>query len=178
MISKMRLLAAFVAASASLSAMASDGVINFNGEIVDTTCTINASGVTSPVAQMVILPKVSARALSTPGVTAGRTNFTIELSDCSSSTQSVTAFFEAGPTVDPASGFLMNAGTADAVQLRLLNAAGAHIRPGDASQRDAANLLPLSNGAISLPYAVEYISTGTATAGTVYSGVIYSLHYQ
>lgn len=176
--SKMRLLAAFVAASASLSATASDGTINFTGEIVDTTCTINVNGVTSPAAQTVVLPTVSARALSTAGETAGQTNFTIELSDCSSSTQSVTAFFEAGSTVDPTSGFLRNTGTADAVQLRLLNAAGMHIRPGDENQRDAANLLPLNNGAVSLPYAVEYIASGATTPGTVTSLVTYSIHYQ
>ncbi|AZY51350.1 fimbrial protein [Bordetella avium] len=96
-------LASMVAAPAH----AADGLITITGEITTQTCKIN--GNTPPYNLLVPLPKISTSALKNTGDTAGSTVFQLKLTECPQAlaTQSLSAYFEAGPTVDYATGNLL-----------------------------------------------------------------------
>ncbi|KGS02679.1 fimbrial family protein [Burkholderia sp. ABCPW 111] len=157
-----------------MAAHASDGTITFNGAIEAQTCTISVNGGNQDAT--VQLPTVSASTLSTKGSTAGATNFTIALSECSGDATQVRAFFEAGPNVDATSGNLNNNGSATQVQVQLLNADGVVLQAGDESQRSNA-ASALTDGAATLVYGAQYYATGAATAGDVQTSVTYSIDY-
>src|SRR5450830_368335 len=70
------------AATAQFANAASDGSINFNGELVAQTCTIAVDGVVTPAIATVTLPTASTGNLVTPGEVAGQTGFNIQLSEC------------------------------------------------------------------------------------------------
>lgn len=165
---------------AAAATQASDGRINFVGELTAQTCTITVNGQVSPAPATVTLPTVSAARLSAAGQVAGQTAFNVSLSNCDPTEGSVAAFFEAGASVDPLSGNLRNTGTAEEVQLQLVDGMnGNPIRVGDTAQRTSTSSIPLqTDGSALLPYAVQYYATGATTAGTVLSFVTYSINYQ
>lgn len=178
---------AFICAAglASLGAVslanAADGTINFNGELVAQTCTIAVNGVTTPAIATVTLPTVSTGLLDSAAKSTGRTGFNIQLSACTGTATTAAAFFEAGASVDPVSGYLRNTGgTATLVNLRLIDQAnGSVIQAGNSNQLAATTRNTIdASGAANLPYAVEYVSLGLATAGTVTSSVTYSIDYK
>ena len=177
---KARVLAVLVATAAAPFAMAaSDGTINFTGEVKDATCTVTVNGVVSPAVSAVKLPTVSVGNLATVNATAGRTGFNIELSNCSSGAKTASAFFEPGASVE-SSGLLKNvSGDATKVSLQLLDGGGAAIKAGDTSQTLATGTAITAAGITTLPYSVQYIATGTGIKpGTVISSVTYSINYQ
>ncbi|NMV41359.1 fimbrial protein [Ralstonia insidiosa] len=164
-------------------AHASDGTINFSGELVAQTCTIDVNGTVTPAAATVTLPTVSTGLLTTAGQTTGQTGFQIGLSNCSGPAKSAAAFFESGATVDPLSGNLKTTtgtGAANNVQLQLVDASnGSVIKAGDGLQHLTTTKIALdASGNAKLPYAVQYFATGATTSGTVNSSVTYSIDYQ
>lgn len=180
MLSNTRAISFLVLSAASTAAYASDGRINFTGELTAQTCTITVNGQVSPADATVTLPKVSTSNLSAAGQVAAQTGFNISLSNCNPATGTAAAFFEAGASVDPLSGNLRNTGTATAVQLQLVDATtGNAIKAGDSGQTTSTSRLPLqTDGSALLPYAVQYYATGATTPGTVLSFVTYSINYQ
>lgn len=178
--------AALVSATGAQYANAIDGTINFNGQLTATTCDIAVNGSGASTAAVVTLPTVSTGSLASNGQTAGQTAFNITLANCSGTNQTAAAFFEAGPSVDQASGQLRNTtGTAGNVRLQLVDLGNnAVIRAGNAEQRTTAfrNAVTStgtpSQGSANLPYAVRYIASGQTTPGTVLSTVTYSIDYQ
>ncbi|MDF3162817.1 fimbrial protein [Pseudomonas proteolytica] len=175
-----RTLIAFAALSSTLImsvAQANDGTINFNGELTAQTCTTTVNGVAN--AATVVLPTLSTSALAVAGATAGSTNFTIELSNCSASIVTAAALFEAGSGVDPISKNVRNvSGSATGVQFQLLDSRGSVISAGDASQvTNTARTDVTANTAV-LPYAVQYFASAATTPGTVVGSVTYSINYQ
>ncbi|KPH00188.1 fimbrial protein [Pseudomonas sp. RIT-PI-q] len=176
---KARVLAVLVAASSAPFAMASDGTINFTGQLLAATCAINVNGAVSPAAATVTLPSITASSLSAAGKVAGQTNFIIKLTGCTGTATTAAAFFEAGGGVDPVSGNLKNTGTATNVQLQLVDAtSGLAIKAGDAAQLTGNSRVTIASNAANLPYAVQYYATGLATSGTVLGTVTYSVNYQ
>jgi len=174
-------LAVLVAASGAQLANAADGTINFNGELVDQTCTIAVDGVVTPAAATVTLPTVSINRLTTAGQVTGQTGFNIQLSNCVGAATTTAAFFESGASVDPVSGNLKNmSGTAGNVQLQLVDAAnGSAIQAGNTNQRTRTTRNTLDgSGNANMPYAIQYIASGVTTPGTVVSSVTYSIDYQ
>lgn len=176
---------AIAAAAFGQTAHAADGTINFFGELVAQTCTIDVNGTVTPAAAMVMLPKVSTGKLASSGQTTGTTGFTIGLKNCAGPAKSASAFFESGTTVDPATGNLKNTvaaggGPATNVQLQLIDITGNKlIRAGDSIQHTATAKVTLdASGNANLPYAVQYYATGVTTAGKVASQVLYSIDYQ
>jgi major type 1 subunit fimbrin (pilin) len=174
-------LAALVSASGAQFANASDGTINFNGELTTQTCTISVNGVVAPTVATVTLPTVSTGTLTAPGETAGSTAFTISLRKCSNAAKYSAAFFESGSTVDPFTGNLRNvSGSAGDVQLQLVDAVSNNaISAGNANQllsNTFTELQPNQEG--DMFYAVRYYATGATTAGTVASSVTYSITYR
>ncbi|HDR9511644.1 pilus assembly protein FimA [Burkholderia cepacia] len=174
---------AFVAAAAP--AMAADGQISFNGKVLATTCTIGAGGGATGAKDMTVkLPSVSASALSNAGDVAGRTPFSIQLSGCTGDSTKVATVFEAGDTVDSASGRLnlVSAGAEDTVasnvQINLLNDAQQAIKAGVAGSQQNSQVVALKDGGATLNYFAEYYATGKSTAGSANSRIQYSLDYQ
>jgi len=165
-------------------AHASDGTVNFSGTVTDTTCTVSVTGAATKVTT-VTLQTVSATALATAGQTAGLAPFTLRLSNCSSAktlASTSAAYFEAGPGVDPSTGYVKNTGTATNVALQLVDAANNKaIKAGDYSQvagNSRATIDPTTKAA-DIPYAVQYIATqGAGSAGTVVGSVTYAINYQ
>lgn len=174
---------AFVAAAGS--AMASDGHILFSGKVLSTTCTIVAGGGATGGKNMTVkLPTVSSSALRARGDVAGRTPFSIQLTGCTGDATKVSTVFEAGSTVDSASGRLnlVSAGPSDSVagnvQINLLNASQEPIKAGLASSQQNSQVVKMTDRGATLNYFAEYYATAAATAGSANSRIEYSLEYQ
>nr|WP_236598980.1 fimbrial protein [Ramlibacter monticola] len=160
----------------SQQALASDGTITFNGEIVANTCVVNGGNGNFTVT----LPKVGANSLAAIGATAGRTPFQIALSGCSwPDGTKVHSYFEAGTTVDSTTGKLITGNST--VQIALLNADGNPITAGspDATQasQQATQMVVVTNGAATLPYFAEYYATQKAVPGMANTMVVYTIVY-
>lgn len=175
--SQARIFAVLLAAAATQSAFASDGTINFSGKLMDSTCVVTANG---KVGAPVTLPTLSATVLNTATNVAGQTGFNIQLSACTGTTTTAAAFFETGPGVDPVTNNVINTGTAQFVQLQLVDPkTGKAIKAGDVSQSTSTSRVTKNTaGDTILPYAVQYVATGKATGGTVVGSVTYSIDYQ
>ncbi|WP_454724663.1 MULTISPECIES: fimbrial protein [Cupriavidus] len=168
--------AAAAAAAFAPAANAADGTIEFTGNVVATTCTINGGGAANNLT--VALPPVSASALAEPGATAGRTPFAIKLSGCQGSSTKVATTFEAGSTVNAAGRLAVDAGGASGVDIRLLNASQGVIKAGAAQAEQNSPAVDLESGGATLNYFAEYMATSTVSAGAANSRVQYSLVYQ
>lgn len=166
-------LGAMAAVAASFNASATDGTINFTGEINNQTCTIegNATGTST---KTVALPRVAASSLATVGQTSGRTGFTLALTKCTGTSAQV--HFEQGSSVDAATGNLTNQ-TADGsnAQIQILNASFAPIN----LQTNAGSLsTAVTEEAANLQFYAQYIAaTAAATAGKITSNVQFSMDY-
>lgn len=183
---KIIVLAISLAGYASLGTAnaASTGTIDFKGEITGATCKTEVNGTSSAT---VTLPTVSSSQLQSAGNTAGKTGFTIELSECEalgSMTQG-TAFFESGFATIIETGRLKNIAKDNAasnVTLQLRDDLSRDvIKVGDSTQTTSNTYvnLPTSGGAKArLPYTVEYYAEDAVTAGKVLSSVLYSIQYK
>lgn len=134
---------------------------------------------------MVVLPTLSASSLASPGQTAGKTQFNIELKNCEgmTSTSTAAAFFENGAAVSNTRFNLVNtdlsATAASNVQLQLIDATNDQpIKIGSSDQKTNTTRFASNWGDVSLPYAVQYYSLGDATAGNVTSQVNFSIDYE
>lgn len=158
-------------------AHASDGTISFAGSVVNATCTVKVNN--SAASATVSLPTVSQATLGANGEVAGATRFTVNLSGCTTG-KTVNVYFEAGSTVDPITGNLINGGTAGNVQVQLLTNSGAPISVGSSSQAAATGVAMTASPAVTggvLNYSAQYYATGASTAGSVTTSVTYSLTY-
>lgn len=175
------------------SAAHAGNTIEFLGEITDSTCDVVLEGSS---ATTVTLPTVSNTLLTAADATAGRTVFALNASNCTlglnaagNQLTKVAAYFNANSTegadagnVDVASGYLNNlAGASPAanVKLRLIDGIGGGvIKVGYTDQTTTTSHVEVVGNNARMPYAVEYIATGTATAGAVRGVVVYDLMYQ
>lgn len=162
-------------------AHAYSGTITFNGKVTAQTCSINGNSAV-PVDFTVALPTVSASTLKTPGSTAGRTMFTLQLSACTPTSGNVQAYFESGPTTDTTTGNLILdniSGSADNVQIALLNADGTPIKAGFAPGSQGTNPVSIdATGNATLTYGAQYVAVkGAAQGGTATTRVVYTLVY-
>lgn len=176
---KLTIVASLIAVfgTVGMAQAASTGTITFNGELTANTCDVIVDGQSADAT--VTLPTVSTGILDTAARTAGDTSFVLSLSNCSS-TENVSAFFQAGASVD-SNGRLINNGTAAQVSLQLLDGSSAALDVINiGSQEQVLNTVynPTSSGSASLPYTVRYYAEGTTTPGTVVSNVVYAIQYQ
>ncbi|HHH1368276.1 TPA: fimbrial protein [Yersinia enterocolitica] len=178
---QLTIIASVVAAFVGINTVqaASTGTINFTGELTASTCDVTVAGQGADAT--VVLPAVGVNQLAAAGDVAGATGFNMALSNCSGTLATVSAFFEAGSSVDVVSGHLKNiGGTAGQVSLELLDASSnmTPIKAGNTSQATETTYLDAASGSVTLPYAVQYYATGATTPGTVVSNVVYSIQYK
>ncbi|WP_029043547.1 fimbrial protein [Cupriavidus sp. WS] len=176
------LLATAALAAVATGAQASDGTINFEGEVIAQTCKISVNGTETPAAATVVLPSVAAATLSSTDALSGLTRFVVGLKECSGPATTASAFFEAGPGVDLDRGTLANLTTgedaAKNVELALLDpTSGQPIKVG--SNQDSSTKHELSAGAAELPYIVAYRAmSDEVQPGAVTGQVTYSIDYK
>ena len=174
---KINLFAVLLLAAAPLAANAADGTISFTGKVTAKTCEINAG---SSKDFTVPLPPVGTTALKAAGDVAGRTAFSINLTNCSAG--KVATYFEPGATVDSSTGNLVNtlsgSTSASNVQLQLLTANGSVVKVSGTGTLQAGTWTDVADkGAAKLDYAAQYFATGQSTAGDVASSVKYTIIY-
>ncbi|AIY41647.1 Fimbrial protein precursor [Collimonas arenae] len=174
------IVAAIAAASVFVAfapaAYAADGEISIEGNITSKTCTINGGNKNFTVT----LPTVSAGTLAVAGTWAGRTPFTIKLTNCSPTGGQVATYFEPGPTVNKDTGRLrVDTGGATKVEIGLLTDAFASIDAAAAVGSQKSQVVSISTaGAAELNYYAQYESTGGTTEGRVRTRVNYTMMYQ
>ena len=171
--------AALLLAGIATQAQAYDGMITFNGTVSAQTCSIGAAGATNN--GTVTLPTVAATSLAAANATAGTTQFSIKLTGCSGPATQAAAWFESGSNVNPATGRLINTGTAGNVDVALYNLGSVTpiaVGQGSGAIGSSGAAFSLSSGAATLNYQAKYYATGTATAGTVVATVNYTIQYQ
>ncbi|WP_416757179.1 fimbrial protein [Pseudomonas sp. BNK-6] len=165
-------LAASAAVVSTFSASAVDGIINFTGSVSNQTCTIE--GNTGTTAKTVTMDQVAASSMAAVGQTAGRKDFTLELTACTGSSALVR--FEQGATVDAATGNLINqtAGGSN-VQIQLLNA---NMEPINLQTNSNSLSTAITDKEASVKFYAQYVAaTAAATAGQVTSSVQFSMDY-
>lgn len=181
---KSSLLPAMTAATVSLFALlpgtasAIDGTIQITGKVTASTCNLN--GATSPVTINVALPTVSTAALPSAGSVAGRTPFSIALTNCSASMTKAQTYFEPGPTINSATNnlILQGAGVAANVELQLLNADASKIVLGNPLATQNSQIGNVTAGTGTLSYFAQYVATGASGAGSANSSVTFTMIYQ
>lgn len=170
----------FICTLTSTAAFASDGTVSFNGSVAAPTCTINGS---SP-SFTVTLPTVSAAAFPQSSFNAGRTAFSIALTNCDNAA-SVRVYFESGANVSGTGTALLNRGTAQGIGIGLVSQNGATETPIIMGTATQGSFVSLSSGAATLQYSAFYTNFGNGSGvgqqivpGTVTTSVTYKLEYQ
>ncbi|MDE4694412.1 fimbrial protein [Klebsiella pneumoniae] len=182
--------AAAVMIFAPTVALAADGKVTFNGEIITNTCTV----ISGDKDKIVTLPTVQVSALSAANQTAGTTPFTIGLEKCTSGSD-VSVYFEPNEYVStegrlkntiPAGGASGGAaGGAKNVDIELLNnnhgvidLANQTIDPttGKVTGGNSTVVTPV-NGSATLPFYARYFATDEAEPGKVSSYVNFTIVY-
>ncbi len=184
-------LAALLAAVIGQPAVAgpNSGIIQFEGEVLASTCTVSVNGVEAPNAATVILQDAKREEIAAY-LKAHGADFSIELSDCSGlgGVTRVQATFNAANGTTVTDGALDNMATANAardVKLRLLRHTnqGGYTSIVQVGDDDFANMnmFNIKNGAASLPYTIQYYmpirSWNSIIEGNVEAAVEFVLHY-
>lgn len=161
----------------TLTGNASQSVtVSVTGEITAGTCDVSVNG--GGADATVTLPTLLADDVNQTGH-AGKTAFTIALSNCLGTLNTGGAFFEAGPDVNSTEYFIRNSSsTASGVAFALYASDGStRVRPGDASGQ--APYLDITSGSATQTFYVEYLSDAkTAKPGTLTGNVTYHLDYK
>ncbi|WP_130905490.1 MULTISPECIES: fimbrial protein [unclassified Pseudomonas] len=180
-----------VATAMAQTAMAADtGVIDFTGEVTDTTCDVSVNGGTANAT--VTLPRVSSSALANAADVTGRVFVRMNLSNCGlvaggtgTPATAVHAFWQASPIIN-VNGRLNNqtavaSGGATNVQIQMLNDT---LQPIDLSKPDGqqnttnATIVGAAGaGTAELVHYAQYYATGQSTPGLVTSQLEYVLSY-
>lgn len=171
--------AAFSVVAFASSVQAADGTIDFTGIVNGQTCTINGGGAGKNFT--VPLPTVATSALATAGEWAGRTQFSIKLTDCVPDSGLVSTRFESGPTVNLGSGSLIidQAGFgAKNVEIGLLNSDYSKIMVGAPEASQNSKSVSMTAGTATLNYFAQYEATGVSEPGAANTRVQYTMIYQ
>ncbi len=161
------------------SAMASDGIISFNGKITANTCTVKLNE-TNSASSTVTLPTIAATALPNNNDVAGITAFKIELSGCVlTEAISVSTYFEPGSTVNAAGRLINSTGDSEGVDIQLLNKDLGVIAAGQESDSQNDVIVSMASDALTatLAYYAQYYRTGPITPGTLETKVNYTVVY-
>ncbi|MBS0340537.1 MAG: fimbrial protein [Proteobacteria bacterium] len=156
----------------SQGAFAADGTINFEGEIINSTCSV------SPKSQNMTVPlgKIKSSVLKVAGDLSTPSKFTIDLLDCDAAKAKVT--FSGPPDAINTdllrlAGGLVGTTQATNVGVRIEDSSGVQIKLGQESQEYA--VLP---GANSLQFQARYQATGQSTVGIANATAQFTIAYQ
>ncbi|MBV4535533.1 fimbrial protein [Pseudomonas urmiensis] len=151
------------------AAQATDGTVNFNGELTSSTCRVTAG--TSN--QTVQLDPVDIGDLRNAGDVAGTKSFNIELEFCPPGISTVGLAFE-GDKINQNGRLNIAPSGSKNVELEVLAANNVqNLR----SPESSANVTTVREGAGRFDFEVRYYATGQATPGDVRSSVNYILNY-
>lgn len=172
------LILAFGLASGSAFA-ASSGTVEITGQILSQTCTINSGDEN----KIVTLATVSAENLTVVAARVAPQNFTIGLSNCDVAGDVYARFSaETGNLIDPATGTLVNQGTALNVNVALYSSSTT--TPIDLANSATAGISNFktvtAGGGTILTYSAAYYPTANnaVTAGTVSAKANYIIAYK
>lgn len=154
-----------------------DNTLYFRGEVTDQTCEVRVNGTSD--GPLVLLPTVHATELNGNGF-AGETRFTMSLDNCSPPevrTPITTVFVGNAVT---RGGNLGNTGTAENVELQLLERAGGEVIDLKGGATEVAGLvLEANEDSARHDFAVRYYTQqGNVSAGSVAGSVQYVINYQ
>lgn len=131
---------------------AADGTIQISGNVTAQTCTINGNG-TGTNNFTVTLPTVSASSLAAAGQTAGRTSFSIALTNCTPNSGNVHTYFETGATTNAVTGnLILDPSGATNVEIGLLNSDYTIIKAGVSDALQNVKSTPITGGSATLNY--------------------------
>lgn len=183
---KIALPVVFLAATGivALPAVAVDGTITVTGEISGTTCSISGGSGSTPGASpdfSVALSKIQVSALKSSGQTAGAKPFFIHVGACPKDTVVAVLFESSSPAINPATGNLINQAPAtptpaSLVEVQIVDGATNKSMDLRLGLNSSTATVP-DSGAVALPFAAQYIATGTATPGPVSTQVLYSVTF-
>ena len=171
-----KIIPALVLSLASLSVMAADGSITFTGKITNNSCELDTQPAGPGFVKAVKLPTVNKSNFTAAGSVAGQTMFTLAIAACDADT--VKANFEAGSTVDLASGRLNAVGRTD-VQIEILNAAQGSINLATNLGKTVTDLTgqsPDKTGTMTF-FARYYATQADVAAADVTSSVSFVMDY-
>lgn len=177
MMTKTSLAALLITALGSTAAMAaSDNTITFQGEVTDETCSIAING--NGARPVILMPTVSSSELSQSGETAGPVTFDIGLTGCTgSATETKISTVFVGNQVT-SNGNLGNTGTAENVEVQILDTANKEINLTSGFTGEGDLTLPADSTEASSTYTAQYFASGAATAGSVEASLQYAVSYQ
>lgn len=173
---KLALSALFVAcmAGTAFGAQASDGTVNFTGEVLDAACTVDIG---AGNAMTVDLGKVAKAAFTGVGSTASATKFTLKLKDCPSTVSKATVKFDGSAYAGDNSVLALTeeTGVATGVAIQLMDATNTVVPLYTASSAYTLSSTAENN----LDFTARYIQEGdTVTAGTANSAASFTINYQ
>ncbi|MFP1733186.1 fimbrial protein [Lonsdalea quercina] len=174
---KNTLLAAFVLVSVP-AAYATDGTINFTGEITAAACSVNSVAGTSSTSGTVDFGTVSANTFGTAGSSTVGTPFSIELTDCAVSTSPAITFN--GTAVTTAGYTDLFATDIDGLGIRIGDAGNSAVNysPGVSTTNTGLNALTsdvTQANANFTAWLVDYI--GGSYAGTIDTDITFTIDY-
>ena len=177
-------LSLFLALLISPNLYAVEGVITFNGTIESVTCSSSIIGggtnATANANTTVTLPTINTTALASAQATAGKTEFSIVLTDgnngpCSLNGLAAKPYFVYESNKVETDGRLKNSTEATTkVRIELLNNQSTQINV----TQGASQLLSTSVDDKTYTYFARYYALDTAAAGTVDGSVSYNIIYQ
>ncbi|MCP1107080.1 type 1 fimbrial protein [Serratia nevei] len=150
---------------AAAPAMAADGVINFTGKVLNSSCAVDPT-------LDVKMGDVTASAFSEVGAESTKQAFKLTLKNCPVNLSTAQIKFEGANAGDSKELFKLNDGGAEGLGLRISNEKNAPIVPGGVS------VVPLEGKTTyELPYYASYQSTGPVTMGDANASVQFSVSY-
>ncbi|TXG13235.1 type 1 fimbrial protein [Burkholderia territorii] len=157
---------------------AEDGVANFQGMVEGATCKINGEegNQGSFTVKVGTLPLSAFRNV---GEIATKRRYTITLTDCTPPSGRVSVYFEPGPTINQNTGQLINTGTAQNIELSLLNSDFSKINLAAARGAQNSQQVNIVDGSATLVYWGGYVATSLPViAGTFNTSVTYILDFE
>lgn len=180
-------LIAFITASCAVTAFtaqsASDNTVRFIGEVANQTCSLDINGTdNSPV---VLLPTVPVKDFkNTVGTTTGDTEFTINISGCTATTEpdmeKTLSIAFVGNAVTTSKN-LGNTGDADGVSIQLVdsNAVNLEFTPGDLIKSSQKINIAADGSVAPVNFVARYYAEKNAvTAGSVIASAQYAITYK
>ncbi|SAK42409.1 type-1 fimbrial protein [Caballeronia pedi] len=154
------------------AALAADANLNFTGQILTSSCTVDTGSVT----QTINLQSAYVSSFAAVGATSNPTPFSLKLTNCSPSAK--VSMTVAG-TMDTVASVLKNTGLATQVGVQLLQASAIGGTTGTPITLNSAISLGTvdATASMTIPMVAQFYRLGTMTAGTVTTSATVNFTY-